>query len=40
MMRPELLHNAETLVWGDQAHGAETTVTRDHASNARGFTNR
>jgi transposase, IS5 family len=37
---PELLHGGETRVWGDQAYQGKTAVLREHAPNARDFTNR
>lgn len=37
---PDLLHGEETRVWGDQAYKGQTTVIREHAPNARDFTNR
>src|SRR4051794_21694677 len=37
---PDLLHGGETRVWGDQAYGGQTDVIREHAPNARDFTNR
>jgi IS5 family transposase len=37
---PDLLHGAETRVWGDQAYKGKTEVIREHAPNARDFTNR
>jgi transposase, IS5 family len=36
----ELLHGAETRVYGDQAFQGQTTVIRAHAPNAKDFTNR
>jgi IS5 family transposase len=37
---PDLLHGDETRVWGDQAYKGQTAVIRQHAPNARDFTNR
>jgi IS5 family transposase len=37
---PDLLHGDETRVWGDQAYKGKTAVIREHAPNARDFTNR
>lgn len=37
---PDLLHGDETRVWGDQAYKGKTEVIREHAPNARDFTNR
>jgi transposase, IS5 family len=37
---PDLLHGEETRVWGDQAYKGQTAVLREHAPNARDFTNR
>jgi IS5 family transposase len=37
---PDLLHGSETRIWGDQAYRGQTAVIRDHAANARDFTNR
>jgi IS5 family transposase len=37
---PDLLHGAETRVWGDQAYRGQTGVIREHAPRARDFTNR
>lgn len=37
---PDLLHGEETRVWGDQAYKGKTEVIREHAPNARDFTNR
>ena len=37
---PDLLHGEETRVWGDQAYKGKTDVIREHAPNARDFTNR
>ena len=37
---PDLLHGAETRVWGDQAYRGQTDVIREHAPKARDFTNR
>jgi transposase, IS5 family len=37
---PDLLHGEETRVWGDQAYKGQTAVIREHAPNARDFTNR
>ena len=37
---PDLLHGSETRIWGDQAYRGQTAVIRDHAPNARDFTNR
>ena len=36
---PELLHGEETRVWGDQAYRGQKDVIRDHAPNAKDFTN-
>jgi transposase, IS5 family len=36
----ELLHGAETRVYGDQAFQGQTAVIREHAPNAKDFTNR
>jgi IS5 family transposase len=36
----DLLHGEETRVWGDQAYRGQTDVIREHAPNARDFTNR
>src|SRR5215831_19354557 len=35
----ELLHGDETRVYGDQAYRGQKDVIRDHAPNARDFTN-
>ena len=37
---PDLLHGEETRVWGDQAYKGKTEVIREHAPDARDFTNR
>ncbi len=37
---PDLLHGEETRVWGDQAYRGQTEVIREHAPNAKDFTNR
>jgi transposase, IS5 family len=37
---PELLHGQETRVWGDQAYRGQAAVIREHAPNAKDFTNR
>jgi len=37
---PDLLHGDETRVWGDQAYRGQRAVIRDHAPNAKDFTNR
>src|SRR5487761_1311506 len=37
---PDLLHGEETRVWGDQAYKGQTTAIREHAPNAKDFTNR
>ena len=37
---PDLLHDGETRVWGDQAYRGQTDVIREHAPKARDFTNR
>jgi len=37
---PDLLHGAETRVWGDQAYRGHNEVIRTHAPKARDFTNR
>ncbi len=37
---PDLLHGEETRVWGDQAYRGPRAVIREHAPNARDFTNR
>jgi len=37
---PDLLHGEETRVWGDQSYRGQREVIRDHAPNARDFTNR
>ena len=36
---PDLLHGAETRVWGDQAYRGQTDVIREHAPKARDSTN-
>jgi IS5 family transposase len=36
----DLLHGDETRVWGDQAYRGQTTVIKQHAPNAKDFTNR
>ena len=35
---PDLLHGEETRVWGDAAYAGQTEVIRQHAPNARDFT--
>ena len=37
---PDLLHGEETRVWGDQAYCGQRAVIREHAPNAKDFTNR
>lgn len=37
---PDLLHGEETRVWGDQAYRGQGDVIREHAPNAKDFTNR
>jgi transposase, IS5 family len=37
---PDLLHGEETRVWGDQAYRGHGDVIREHAPNAKDFTNR
>ena len=37
---PDLLHGEETRVWGDQSYRGQRDVIREHAPNARDFTNR
>jgi transposase, IS5 family len=37
---PDLLHGEETRVWGDQSYRGQRDVIRQHAPNARDFTNR
>ncbi len=37
---PDLLHGEETRVWGDQAYRGQSEVIREHAPNAKDFTNR
>ena len=37
---PDLLHGEETRVWGDQAYRGQRETIREHAPNARDFTNR
>jgi transposase, IS5 family len=37
---PDLLHGDETRVWGDQAYKGKAAVIREHAPNAKDFTNR
>ncbi len=37
---PDLLHGDETRVWDDQAYRGQREVIREHAPNARDFTNR
>src|ERR1700727_3132556 len=37
---PDLLHGSDTRTGGDQAYRGQTAVIRDHAANARDFTNR
>ena len=34
------MRGEETRVWGDQAYKGQTAVIREHAPNARDFTNR
>ena len=36
----ELLHGDETRVYGDQAYRGQRAVIREHAPNAKDFTNR
>lgn len=36
----DLLHGGETRVWGDQAYRGQTAAIREHAPNAKDFTNR
>ena len=36
----QLLHGAETRVYGDQAYRGQTATIREHAANAKDFTNR
>lgn len=40
MVLPDLLHGEETRVWGDQAYRGQGAVIREHAPNAKDFTNR
>ena len=35
---PDLLHGDETRVWDDQAYRGQREVIREHAPNARDFT--
>ena len=37
---PDLLHGNETRVWGDQVYRGQRAVIREHAPEARDFTNR
>ena len=37
---PDLLHGAETRVWGDQAYRGQAAVIREHAPAAKDFTHR
>jgi IS5 family transposase len=37
---PDLLHGEETRVWGDQSYRGQRDVIREHAPNARDFTQR
>ncbi len=37
---PDVLHGEERRVWGDQAYRGQGEVIRDHAPNAKDFTNR
>src|SRR5438270_8333886 len=37
---PKLLHGHETRVWGDQSYRGQREVIREHAPNARDFTQR
>ena len=37
---PDLLHGQETRVWGDQAYRGQRKVIREHAPQAKDFTNR
>ena len=37
---PDLLHGAETRVWGDQAYRGQGAVIREHAPAAKDFTHR
>ena len=39
-MLGELLHGEETRVYGDQAYRGQREVIREHAPNAKDFTNR
>lgn len=39
-MLADLLHGDETRVWGDQAYRGQAAVIREHAPNAKDFTNR
>ena len=39
-MLGELLHGDETRVYGDQAYRGQRAVIREHAPNAKDFTNR
>ncbi len=39
-MLPDLLHGQETRVWGDQSYRGQRNVIRQHAPNARDFTQR
>jgi hypothetical protein len=36
---PDLLHGEEIRIWGNQAYKDQTAVIREHAPNARDFTN-
>jgi IS5 family transposase len=36
----DLLHGEETRVWGDQAYRGQSAVIKQHAPNAKDFTNR
>jgi len=36
----DLLHGAETRVWGDSAYSGQAETLREHAPNARDFTQR
>jgi IS5 family transposase len=40
MVLPDLLHGAETRVWGDQAYRGQREVISEYAPNAKDFTNR
>jgi len=37
---PDLLHGEETRVWGDSAYTGQGEVIREHAPNAKDFTNK